>query len=67
MRVSNSVSKLRSKRRLRHRTKGFVGGRRVLQRAVIEAVNKADHTRRARRARKRNYRALWIVHQRGGP
>ncbi len=62
MRVSNGPAKLRYKRRLKKRAKGFVGGRRKLYRQVMETVARADrYATRDRRVRKRELRSLWIA------
>ena len=72
MRATNAPAVRRAKRRLFKRAKGFVGGRRRLYRTAMETVMRADaYAFRDRRARKRDFRRLWIArinaacHERG--
>jgi len=61
-RATNAVARHRSHNRLYKRAKGFVGGRRKLLRSVKETLVRADvYARRDRRAKKREFRALWIT------
>jgi large subunit ribosomal protein L20 len=61
-RATNAVARHRSHNRLYKRAKGFVGGRRKLLRSVKETlVRAAVYSRRDRRAKKREFRALWIT------
>lgn len=62
MRVSRGAARRQSKRRLFKRAKGFRGGRSKLYRTMKETVLRADvFATRDRRARKRNFRRLWII------
>lgn len=62
MRTKNGASKNRGKKRLFKRAKGYVGGRRKLLRTATETLLRAGaFARRDRRAKKREFRALWIV------
>ncbi|MDA7937440.1 50S ribosomal protein L20 [Pirellulales bacterium] len=62
MRTTNAVPRLRAKRRLLKRVKGFVGGRRRLLRTAKESVIRAGvFAKRDRRRRKRDFRRLWII------
>lgn len=62
MRVSRGAARRQSKRRLFKRAKGFHGGRSKLYRTMKETVLRADvFATRDRRARKRNFRRLWII------
>lgn len=62
MRVSSGVARNRSKKRWFKAAKGNFGGRSKLLRSVKETVVKARaYAFRDRRARKREFRALWIV------
>lgn len=61
-RVTNGVAKLRKKRRLLKRAKGFRGGRRKLLRTVKETVLRAEvYATRHRRKKKGEWRRLWIA------
>lgn len=58
---SNTASKRRKKRILKH-SKGYRGGRRNLIRTATEAIEKGwNHAYRDRRRRKREFRRLWIA------
>jgi len=62
VRSTNSPAARRAKRRLFKRAKGFVGGRRKLYRTATETVMRAEvYSFRDRRARKREFRRLWIL------
>lgn len=62
MRVKSGVPRNRSKKRWFKAAKGNVGGRSKLLRTVKETVVKARaYAYRDRRARKREFRALWIT------
>jgi large subunit ribosomal protein L20 len=61
-RVRSNTAKLRRKRRLLKAAKGYWGARKNLQRLTREAVHHAwQYAFRDRRARKREFRALWIT------
>lgn len=61
-RATNGVAKLRKKRRLLKRAKGFRGGRHKLLRTVKEAVVRAEaYATRHRRKKKGEWRRLWIT------
>lgn len=60
-RVKNGPAKLRRKRRLKKALKGFVGGNQ-LYRVGMERYRRAlEFAFRDRKARKREFRALWIT------
>jgi large subunit ribosomal protein L20 len=60
-RVKRSVVARRRKRKILKRASGFRGGRSKLIRTAKEAVDKArKYSYRDRRARKRDFRRLWI-------
>jgi large subunit ribosomal protein L20 len=62
MRTTSSVPRNRAKKRLFHKVKGFVGGRRRLLRTATEALVRAGtYATRDRRLRKRDFRSLWII------
>ncbi len=62
MRVSRGAARRQSKRRMFKRAKGFRGGRSKLLRTMKETILRADvFATRDRRARKRNFRRLWII------
>lgn len=62
MRVKRGKIGVRKKKRLHKLTKGFVGGRRNLLRAAMETLDKGlAYAYRDRRARKREFRRLWIT------
>ena len=61
-RAKNSVSARKRKSKILKRASGFRGGRSKLIRTAKEAVDKAlKHSYRDRRARKRDFRRLWII------
>ena len=61
-RVRSNPTKLRGKRRLMKEAKGFRGGRSKLYRTAKETLRRAyAFAFRDRRARKRQFRRLWIV------
>ena len=62
MRVKNSVPRLRRKRRLLKRVKGFRGARsKFLKTAKESRLRSEAFATRHRRLRKRQIRSLWIV------
>jgi large subunit ribosomal protein L20 len=62
MRVTNGKARLRSKKRLFKEAKGNWGGRRRLWRTVQETIIRSrKYAFRDRRAKKREFRALWIT------
>ena len=62
MRVKSSVSKLRRKRRLLKRVKGFRGSRSKLLKVAKESRIRAEaFATRHRRLRKRQMRRLWVL------
>ena len=61
-RARNGVAKLRKKRRLLRRAKGFRGGRGKLLRTVKETIIRADaFATKHRRKKKGDWRSLWII------
>ena len=62
MRTVRGAARRQSKKRLFKRARGFVGGRGRLLRAMKETLVRAGaYAYRDRRARKRDFRSLWIV------
>lgn len=62
MKVDKGAARRRAKKRLFKRAKGFRGGRGKLLRTMKETVLRADvFATRDRRARKRDFRKLWII------
>jgi large subunit ribosomal protein L20 len=62
MRARKGAAATQAKKRLFKRAKGFVGGRRKLLRTVKETLLRSGKfAYRDRRARKRNFRRLWIT------
>jgi len=62
VRATNGPASRRGKKRVLKRAKGFVGGRRRLYRTAVETVMRAEaYAFRDRRARKREFRKLWIL------
>ena len=62
MRARKGAAATQAKKRLFKRAKGFVGGRRKLLRTVKETLLRAGKfAYRDRRARKRDFRRLWIT------
>ena len=62
MRTTNAVPRKRRKNRLFQKTKGYVGARRHLIRTAKENIVRAEaFAFRDRRARKREFRKLWII------
>ncbi len=58
---TGNVRRKRRKRILKH-SKGYRGGRNNLRRTAMEAVEKGwNHAYAHRRARKRDFRKLWII------
>lgn len=61
-RVKTAVAKLRRKRRLLKRAKGYWGGRRKQNRIVQDTLLRAEaYALRHRRKKKGDWRRLWIV------
>jgi len=61
-RVKRGVAAKKRKRRIMKQASGYRGARHKLNRTAQEAIDKAgNHAFRDRRARKREFRALWIV------
>lgn len=61
-RATNAVARHRAHKRLFKRAEGYRGGRRKLLRSVKETLVRAEaYARRDRRAKKREFRALWIT------
>src|SRR5512137_154017 len=62
MRTLKGAARAQAKKRLFKRAKGYVGGRRRLLRTVKETLLRAGaFAFRDRRARKREFRKLWII------
>jgi large subunit ribosomal protein L20 len=62
MRTTKGAARTKAKRRLFKRAEGFVGGRHRLLRTVKESLARAGaFAYRDRRARKRDFRRLWIT------
>ena len=62
MRVKKGVKARRRRNRILKLAKGFRGRRKNCYKRANQAVERAlDYATRDRRARKRNFRALWIV------
>jgi len=62
MRTTTGVARRRKNNRLFKKAKGYVGGRRRLLRTVKENLVRAEaFAFRDRRARKREFRKLWII------
>ena len=62
MRTRKGAARTQAKRRLFKRAKGYVGGRRRLTRTVKEHLIRAGvFAYRDRRARRRDFRKLWII------
>ncbi len=61
-RTKHSVASHKRKKKVLKRAKGFTGGRGNLYRTAREAVDRAmSYAYRDRRARKRDFRKLWIA------
>ncbi len=61
-RTKHSVASHKRKKKVLKQAKGFVGGRGNLYRSAREAVDRAmSYAYRDRRARKRDFRKLWIA------
>jgi large subunit ribosomal protein L20 len=59
---AKGVSRAKKRKRILRRAKGFVGGRSRLYRTAKEAIVRADaYAYRDRRAKKRDFRRLWIT------
>lgn len=62
MRTTTGAARRQSKKRLFKRAKGYVGGRRKLLRSMKETQLRAGaFAFRDRRAKKREFRKLWII------
>jgi large subunit ribosomal protein L20 len=62
MRTRKGAARRQAKRRLFRRAEGYVGGRRRLLRTVKEQLLRAGaFAYRDRRARRRDFRKLWII------
>lgn len=62
MRTTKGAARNKAKKRLFKRVKGYVGGRRKLYRTAKESLVRAGvYAFRDRRARKRDFRSLWII------
>jgi large subunit ribosomal protein L20 len=62
MRTRKGAARRQAKRRLFKRAEGYVGGRRRLLRTVKETLMRAGaFAYRDRRARRREFRQLWII------
>jgi len=62
MRTTKGSARTRSKNRLFHDVKGYVGGRgRLLRTAQETLVRAGAYAYRDRRVRKREFRKLWII------
>ena len=62
MRTTKGAARNKAKRRLFRKAKGYRGGRNNLLRTVKETVLRAEaYAFRDRRARKRDFRRLWII------
>jgi large subunit ribosomal protein L20 len=62
MRTIKGAARRQAKRRLFKKAKGFVGGRHALYRTAKETLARAGvYAFRDRRARKRDFRRLWII------
>jgi large subunit ribosomal protein L20 len=62
MRTTKGAARTRAKRRLYRQAKGYRGGRGHLLRSVKETLLRAGaYALRDRRARKRDFRRLWII------
>ncbi len=61
-RTKHSVASHKRKKKVLKQAKGYTGGRGSLYRTAQEAVNRAlSYAYRDRRARKRDFRKLWIA------
>lgn len=62
MRVRKGAARTQAKKRLFKRAEGYVGGRRKLYRTAKETLARAGaFAFRDRRAKKRDFRRLWII------
>ena len=62
MRTTKGHARNKAKKRIFKRAKGYWGGRRKLLRTVKETLLRAgDYAFRDRRAKKRDFRKLWII------
>lgn len=61
-RATSAVARHKAHKRLFKRAEGYRGGRRKLLRSVKETITRAGaYARRDRRAKKREFRSLWIT------
>ena len=61
-RATKGSARTRARKRRRQEAKGYVGGRRRLNRTVAETIRRARaFAYRDRRTRKRQFRRLWIL------
>ncbi len=61
-RVKTGNVRLKRRKRILKHSKGYRGGRNNLRRTAMEAVEKGwNHAYKHRRARKRDFRRLWIM------
>lgn len=62
MRATKGAARTKAKRRLFKQAKGYFSGRRKLYRTAVETVERAGaFAYRDRRAKKREFRRLWII------
>ena len=62
MRTKTNVARKKFIKKQLKRAKGFLGGRRKMIRTAMETVERAEvYATRDRRARKREFRSLWIT------
>jgi large subunit ribosomal protein L20 len=62
MRATKGAARAKSKRRIFDRAKGYFSGRRKLLRTAMETIERAGaFAYRDRRAKKRDFRRLWIT------
>src|SRR6187399_1681633 len=62
MRSMKGAARTQSKKRLRKKVKGFVGGRRKMFRSAKETLVRAGvYAFRDRKTKRRNIRGLWII------
>ncbi len=62
MRTTNQVARLKKKKRILKKVKGYWGRRHLLHRIAIEAIHNAEkYAFVGRKRRKRDFRRLWIT------
>jgi large subunit ribosomal protein L20 len=62
MRATKGAARTKAKRRIFKQAKGYFSGRRKLYRTAVETVERAGaFAYRDRRAKKREFRRLWII------